>query len=301
MKNTRHRFLHRPPRRATGTSTINGSHYKNEIVSIDGVQDFFYGPISTRFGNQVINKVGSPIGSFYGYKTAGFFSDAADVAAHATQDGAAPGRIKFADMNGDGKITSTIAPIIGSPHPNFTGGLDLGYRRGNWDLSRNRVRLVRERYLRRTRRSSTSSANFSTNVRKDLLTNSWTPREPEREVSEARRGRSSTATRLSSFYVEDGSYIETSQPAARATTSRRRCRGGCRLDASMCRERTCSRSPVTRSRSVAARGEHYWTRRRHPRSVSRHRSRLVSEQQSVQHRHSSRRSNHPTFFKEMRR
>ena len=47
---------------------INGSHYKNEIVSINGVQDFFYGPITTRYGNQVINKVGFPIGSFYGYK-----------------------------------------------------------------------------------------------------------------------------------------------------------------------------------------------------------------------------------------
>ncbi|MEP7344687.1 MAG: SusC/RagA family TonB-linked outer membrane protein, partial [Gemmatimonadaceae bacterium] len=43
--------------------SLQGSHYKNEIVSIDGVQDFFYGPITTRFGNQVINKVGHPIGS----------------------------------------------------------------------------------------------------------------------------------------------------------------------------------------------------------------------------------------------
>ena len=39
--------------------SFNGSHYKNEIVSINGVQDFFYGPITTRYGNQVINKVGS--------------------------------------------------------------------------------------------------------------------------------------------------------------------------------------------------------------------------------------------------
>ena len=42
--------------------TFNGSHYKNKIVSIDGVQNFFFGPISTRFGNQVINQVGQPIG-----------------------------------------------------------------------------------------------------------------------------------------------------------------------------------------------------------------------------------------------
>jgi hypothetical protein len=44
---------------------LNGSHYKNEIVSIDGDAEFFYGPITTRYGNQVINQVGQPIGSFW--------------------------------------------------------------------------------------------------------------------------------------------------------------------------------------------------------------------------------------------
>ncbi|MDQ6635730.1 MAG: SusC/RagA family TonB-linked outer membrane protein, partial [Gemmatimonadota bacterium] len=37
-------------------ATFNGSHYKNEIVKIDGVQNFFYGPIGIRFGNPVINQ-----------------------------------------------------------------------------------------------------------------------------------------------------------------------------------------------------------------------------------------------------
>ena len=40
--------------------TFTGSHYKNYIVQIDGSHDFFYGPIATRFGNQIINQVGSP-------------------------------------------------------------------------------------------------------------------------------------------------------------------------------------------------------------------------------------------------
>lgn len=184
---------------------LNGSHYRNKIVRIDGVQDFFYGPISTRFGNQVINKVGSPIGSFYGLISDGFFRDAADVAAHAKQDGAAPGRIKFRDTNGDGEITLADRTIIGSPHPDLTAGLDFGVRRGDWDLSAtffgtfgNEIFDVqKEFYVFR---------NFSTNVRRDLLTDSWTPtnqnaKYPRLDIND------NYSHALSSFYVEDGSYV----------------------------------------------------------------------------------------------
>jgi hypothetical protein len=187
------------------TINFNGSHYKNEIVSIDGVQDFFYGPIATRFGNQVINKVGSPIGSFYGLVAEGFFKDDADVAAHATQDGAAPGRIKFRDVNGDGQVTLADRTIIGNPHPNFTGGLELGLRRGPLDLSatvfgsfgNDIFDVQKEFYVFR---------NFSTNVRSDLVNNSWTPdhtnaKYPRLDVND------NYSHAISSYYVEDGSYV----------------------------------------------------------------------------------------------
>jgi TonB-linked SusC/RagA family outer membrane protein len=185
-------------------ATFNGSHYSNTIVSINGVQTFFYGPISTRFGNQVINQVGSPIGAFYGYIADGLFKDAADVAAHATQDGAAPGRLKFRDINGDGKIDLTDRTIIGSPHPKFTGGLDLGARHGNFDASAtffgsygNKIfENQMEFYVFR---------EFETNVKKDLLANSWTPtnlnaKYPQIDVNDT------FSRQLSSFYVKDGTY-----------------------------------------------------------------------------------------------
>jgi TonB-linked SusC/RagA family outer membrane protein len=184
--------------------TFNGSHYKNEIVSINGVQNFFYGPISTRFGNQVINQVGSPIGSFYGYIADGFFRDAADVSAHATQDGAAPGRIKFRDVNGDGAINLDDRAIIGNPHPSFTAGLDLGARRGNFDVSATIFGTYgndifenhMEFYVFR---------EFEANVKKDLVQNSWTPtnlnaKYPRLDVSDL------FSRAISSYYVKDGSY-----------------------------------------------------------------------------------------------
>jgi len=184
---------------------LNGSHYSNKINSIDGDATFFYGPISTRYGNQVINQIGQPIGSFYGYKADGFFRDAADVAAHARQDGAAPGRIKFRDVNGDGQITLADRTIIGSPHPAFTSGLDVGLYRGAWDLTatvfgsfgNDIFENQKEFYVFR---------EFSTNVKKDLLAKSWTPENqnakyPRVDISDT------YSSAISSYYVEDGSYV----------------------------------------------------------------------------------------------
>jgi TonB-linked SusC/RagA family outer membrane protein len=197
-------------------ATFNGSHYKNKIVAINNDQNFFYGPISTRYGNQIINQVGSPIGSFYGYKTNGYFSSAADAALHTPaggcskttnycQDGAAMGRIKFQDLNGDGTITLADRTIIGSPHPKFTASLDLGARRGSWDLAGTFFGTFgndiwdaqKEFYVFR---------NFETNVRDDLLANSWTPtnlnaKYPRIDVNDL------YSHALSDFYIENGRYI----------------------------------------------------------------------------------------------
>ena len=204
-------------RAASWNVTLNASHYRNKIVRIAGTQDFFYGPISTRFGNQIINQVGEPIGSFYGYIAEGFFRDAADVAAHPKQDGAAPGRIKFRDMNGDGQVTLADRTIIGSPHPDFTAGLDMGARWRAFDVSatvfgtfgNDIFDVQKEFYVFR---------NFSTNVRRDLLTNSWEPVDPSvpRDQYVAKNPNAkypildqndNFSRALSSFYVEDGSYV----------------------------------------------------------------------------------------------
>ena len=202
---------------ASWSIAFNGSHYKNKILSINGVQDFFYGPISTRFGNQVINQVGQPIGSFYGLVTDGYFQTAAEAAAHTAdattlvcatppcQDGAAPGRFKFKDINGDGIINAEDRTIIGSPHPDFTAGLDLGLRRGNFDLNmtffgtfgNDIFENQKEFYVFR---------EFETNVLKDLYENSWTPTNPNAKYPRIDRN-DSFSSQLSNFYVEDGSYI----------------------------------------------------------------------------------------------
>jgi TonB-dependent starch-binding outer membrane protein SusC len=198
--------------------SFNGSHYRNEIVRIDGVQDFFYGPVATRFGNQVINQVGHPIGSFYGLEADGFFENDAAVTDHATQDGAAPGRLRFVDQltvdtdddgvpdEVDGVINADDRVIVGSPHPDFTAGLDMSLEIGAFDFFAtvfgsfgNEIWDVqKEFYVFR---------NFSTNVRRDLLTDSWTPENTDAKYPRLDVNDTFSGQQLSSYYVEDGSYV----------------------------------------------------------------------------------------------
>ena len=185
--------------------TFNGSHYKNKIVRIDGTSNFFYGPSPLRIGNQIINQLGSPIGSFYGLAAEGLFRDAADVAAHAKQDGAAPGRIKFKDVNGDGQVTLADRTVIGNPHPSFTGGLDMNYRLRRWSLSAT-VFGTFGNDIFDAQKDFYVFRDFSTNVRQDLLTDSWTPENPNAKYP--RLDVNDTYSRqTSSYYVEDGSYV----------------------------------------------------------------------------------------------
>lgn len=77
---------------------------------------------------------GHPINEWYGYIQEGIFQNEADIAAHAKQPNAAPGDIKYKDLNGDGEITSEDQDFIGhmvAPHI-FGANISLGYK--NFDL-----------------------------------------------------------------------------------------------------------------------------------------------------------------------
>jgi len=200
--------------------SLNASHYKNEIVRIDGVQQYFYGPISTRYGNQVINQVGYPIGAFYGLVWDGYFADQADAdnylpdgsgnCAVACQDGADPGRLKFRDVNGDGMISADDRVVIGSPHPDLTLGLDFNLTIGAFDFAatvfgtfgNDIFDVQKEFYVFRL---------YSTTVRSDMLTDSWEPGDGgDRSAAKYAQldiNDTFSGANISDFYLEDGSYV----------------------------------------------------------------------------------------------
>ncbi|HET7250332.1 MAG TPA: TonB-dependent receptor [Gemmatimonadales bacterium] len=206
------------------SATVNGAHYKNKIVQIDGISQFFFPANIIRDQNPVINMVGQPIGAFYGLVADGYYRDSLDAAPY-WDDGARPGRIKFKDLNGDGHITSADRAIIGSPHPSFTGGLDLGLRHGNWDLSATIFGTVGNKIFNEEKYWYVFRY-FDTNVRNDLLSNAVVLDGPCNDV--APKGGVATcpgkvtnpgakyprldsqdafSRQFSSYWVENGAYL----------------------------------------------------------------------------------------------
>ncbi len=184
---------------------LNAGHYKNEIVRIAGEQDFFYGPVGGRGGTTVINQLGHPIGSFFGLVTDGIFQSQSEVDNYIDQDGKAVGRFRFKDINGDGQVTAADRDIIGNPHPDFTAGLNFGANWRNFDMSvfffgsfGNDIFDITKEF--------TVFRLFSTNVRQDRLTDSWTPDNPGAKYPKLDQN-DQFSSQFSSFYVEDASYV----------------------------------------------------------------------------------------------
>ena len=199
---------------------LNASHYRNEITKIDGVRTEFFSGTGTRIGNLQINRLGSPIGSFFGWQADGIFQNQAEVDAHAEQGGKAVGRLRFADVDGfddngvrtgqpDGVINDADRVIIGNPHPDLTAGLNIAVNYRNWDFTAfffgsfgndalNYVKLF------------TDFRQFNTNANTALLTDSWLPSRPDASIPRL-DFEDLFSRQTSSYYVEDGSYLRAKQ------------------------------------------------------------------------------------------
>ncbi len=185
--------------------------YRNEIVYIaDGIE--FFG------GNTNRNEVGYPMNSFYGYTIQGFWQTPQELAeANAAaggnyQNAAAVGRYRFADINNDGRITDSDQKMLGSPHPDFTYGLDVGLNYKNFDFNvffygsqGNEVWAAYKRYL--------DFYPFLEGAKSHrALYDSWTPenRNATLPIQENSQNFSASGANTN-YYVENGSYLRVQQ------------------------------------------------------------------------------------------
>lgn len=199
------------------SATVNFTTYNNEIIKIaEGVENF--DGTGRRFGggNPIIrNQVGWPISTFFGYQIEGFWNSQAEIdAANASAPGgvyqseAAPGRFRYADITGDGRVTADDRTNLGDPHPDFTYGLDINVNYRSFDFSAffygsqgndiwNQVKWWTDFY-----------PSFQGAKSRTALYDSWTP-ERTNATAPIQENAGSTATNLvpNSYYVEDGSYL----------------------------------------------------------------------------------------------
>jgi TonB-dependent starch-binding outer membrane protein SusC len=194
----------------TGTLTS----YKSKVVSLpEGYKyvDQNSGG-STRIGAFVRTQPGQAIGAFYGYKVIGYFKNAADVTGSPTQTDAAPGRFKYADVDGDKKITDADRTFFGNPNPKFTYGLNIAVSYKDFDFSTFLYGSYGNDVINYVKYWTDFPQVFGGNISKDAVYNSWTPTNLNPKVPILEQAPSfSTTTVFNSWYMEKGSYLRCKQ------------------------------------------------------------------------------------------
>ncbi|WEK19537.1 MAG: TonB-dependent receptor [Candidatus Pedobacter colombiensis] len=117
------------------TQNVAGKDFKWETTIVfatnrNKITDL-YGDGKDDVGNRWF--IGHPISVVYDYRMTGVWQTGEDVS---KQDPTAkPGSLKFADLNGDGKITGDDKEILGQTTPKWTGGLTNTFHYKNINLS----------------------------------------------------------------------------------------------------------------------------------------------------------------------
>lgn len=110
-------------------ASLNLDFFRNRVTYLPSTTTGSYAHTTTE--NLVQSR--QPYGSIVGYVFDGLFQSQEEVLAYG-QDNARVGGMKYADLNGDGKITPDDQTWIFSPVPDLSFGLNLEFNYKNFDL-----------------------------------------------------------------------------------------------------------------------------------------------------------------------
>ena len=181
--------------------SINLSQYKNKLLVLNNRQEFI--------GGDARLVPGKPMGIYYGYVCDGIFQSMEEVANHATQQGAAPGRLMYRDLNGDGEISDADRCYIGDPNPDLSMGINLAFKYKGFtldmffsgDFGFDIINSMKGQLY------SFGRANTNTNHAADIL-NAWTPENRNTDIPALSLTDANNEARFSTYYTEDGSYMK---------------------------------------------------------------------------------------------
>jgi TonB-linked SusC/RagA family outer membrane protein len=186
--------------------SANVSTYRNNVDKLTesaNTRLFGYG---SRVPALTLTQAGLPISSFYGYKVVGIFQSDEEAKAWAPYENYnKAGKFKYADVNGDGKITDADRTIIGSPHPDFTYGVNvnLGYKAFDLTIF---VNGSQGNSIFNYTRYFSDFNTFQGNRSKRALYEAWQPSNPGGTVP-IMDANDQISSRPSSYFLEDGSYM----------------------------------------------------------------------------------------------
>lgn len=190
----------------------NFSYNKNTILDMGEGGDQY---VADGNGSvYAIMRKGEPMGSFYGYKTGGYFQSEEEIAAAYpkgwTKFGGRdpkPGDIKYIDLNHDGKLDANDRTTLGSWNPSYTFGFNLSAEWKGFDIMAAFQGAAGVKGY--VSREGVGYINGDASKPTTLWLNHWTPENPNARMPRLIQGMEgwSMPTTTSDFWVKDASYL----------------------------------------------------------------------------------------------
>jgi TonB-linked SusC/RagA family outer membrane protein len=183
------------------------SFNRNKVLSLEGQQSFFaqipdaYSDLLYKL-SPVIVKVGSPLGTVWGYKSAGIIQSGDNISQLPTLGTQQAGDRKYVDIDKNGVINPNDKTDIGNVQPKFTYGFSNTFTYRNFDLFvffqgsyGNKIYNLLQEELE----LNNLGQNAST-----VLLDRWTPTNPSNNVP---RASYSPVAQVLDRYMQNGSYL----------------------------------------------------------------------------------------------
>ncbi len=191
-------------------SDFNISFNRNKVLLLGPSGEPIFG--SYQLSNSHVTQIGKPLGSFYGYQVIGIFQTPEEVNDNASFADSKPGHYRFADIDGDGKLSVDDRTILGNAQPDFIFGFTNSISYKGFDMSVLIQGVQGNEILNLGRRFYANYAGTANSLREVL--NSWkSPQEPgdgktprvNRDLS--RYSSSNTSANITSGQVEEASFV----------------------------------------------------------------------------------------------
>ncbi len=186
--------------------TANIGMYRNKITKLPST----VAAKGTFGGNGVKSVIGHPMGAQVGYVADGIFKSQDEIDNHATQEGAGLGRIRWKDLNNDGKITEADQDWIYDPTPDFTYGFNIYLEYKNFDFTAFFQGVQGVDVISDLKKETDIWAGLNIgflNKGKRLL-DAWTPENMASNIPAVSLSDNNNEKRVSTYWVENGSYLK---------------------------------------------------------------------------------------------
>lgn len=186
--------------------TANISSYRNKITALPTT----VAANGTFGGNGVKSVIGHPMGAQVGYVCDGIFKSQEEIDNHATQEGAGLGRMRWKDLDHDGKITELDQTWIYDPVPDFTYGFNIYLEYKNFDFTAFFQGVQGVDIISDLKKETDIWAGLNIdNLNKGRrLLSAWSVDNPTSDIPALTLSDNNNEKRVSSYWVENGSYLK---------------------------------------------------------------------------------------------